>query len=129
IGFDVKHGRNGRPMARVGWRWEGRERPRRLHYSMFVHVVDAHGRKVGQDDRALPLSSDWDRGERVVQWFPLPAFRQRDGRFWLHVGMYAMRGVVRQRLSGTLVHASGRFVRLGPFGPGSAATSPSLGLR
>jgi hypothetical protein len=77
----------GQPIS-VALRWRATARPER-DLTVFVHLVDAAGRVVAQDDRqpadrGYPTSI-WDPGEQILDPHPLVA---PPGRYRVVVGLY-----------------------------------------
>ncbi|MDQ5853861.1 MAG: glycosyl transferase, partial [Chloroflexota bacterium] len=75
--------------------WQARE-PSPTRYMLFVHVLDAQGRNVGQVDLPLvgPLAPSrvWQVGQTVTWRQPIPVPGPlAAGRYWLSLGVYDAR--------------------------------------
>ncbi|HEV8636588.1 MAG TPA: glycosyltransferase family 39 protein [Chloroflexota bacterium] len=68
-------------------------RPLGENYTVFAHLIDAHGQRVGQHDGepelGLSPTGGWEMGQTVVDRFAVPAPPQADaGPYHLQVGLY-----------------------------------------
>jgi len=115
--------------AAISWSWPGGQRPDKLRYAIFGHLVDGSGKVLAETDNPLLPSVDWRAGEQMVQWLDLPIPADAPpGRYGLDVGIYAQDGVARQQLTDASGKAIGGSLTLSGFvvppPPGTAPPGP-----
>lgn len=90
-----------RPLALF---WQARERPQG-DYTVFVHAIDARGRRWGQDDRrpnhgGYPTTA-WSPGDLVIdQYWPVLDPCAPEGQLQVVAGLYDVVTQARQKLAG-----------------------------
>ncbi|MFN8482100.1 MAG: glycosyltransferase family 39 protein [Anaerolineae bacterium] len=104
--------------ATVTLAWEARA-PTETDLNLFVHVVDAAGRTVGQSDGpplngSLP-TTDWKTGETIIQRVDVPIAKDAGGgRARVEIGWYDWRSGERLPIQG----ADGNSVQVGEINIG-----------
>lgn len=73
------------PSVRLGWAAGG---PLPGDFTVFAHLLDASGARVGQQDAALWPGHYWQAGDIVVQEITLPAGADLTRAITLRVGLY-----------------------------------------
>lgn len=85
-------------------------------YHWFNHLVNAEGRRVGQQDGVGFPASRWRVGDTLTTWFDLPlAPDARPGLYTMRVGMYTYPDIQNVPVLDAAGHPAADAVQVGPI--------------
>ncbi len=98
----------------VAW-WLDGPAPTGIDYHLFVHLVDAEGKRWGQHDMAGLDSAAWQTGDLVLTRFSIETNADApQGQYWIHLGMYTFPDIVNVPVLDAAGNPAGDLKVVGP---------------